>query len=662
MILREVVLRDFGPFRGRNVIDLAQGTTGDDGPICLIGAENGSGKTTLLDGILLALYGKRARCSKRGTESFEAFLRASIHTGPPSAKQTAVEVLLEFVDERGSEQIRVNRSWRLTKSGVRERLRVNRDSSRDSALADTWDQRVEDLLPLGLSNLFFFDGEEVRDLAVAERPGADVREAVRTLLGLELPERLRRDLVSVLQGLQSMGSAPPRVALGTELTIRIVEVEAEVASLRTEVEQLRPRLAAAEQRAERARADFERCGGALSQIRDELVAAHSHAKAAVLHAEDRLRELCDGPLPLNLLPGLFDRTLDRARREGTHLHSLRSAVELRDRDAAALEQLRGLDAPGDVVTGLAEFLAGDRRERLVGLEPAPYLDSGDALVAQLEELSAERLPRERLAMADALGEKERAKDGLTGAEARIAAAADASEHKRMLTRVESAAQSAAQASMTLEQREKELAAAERELSKLEDEIRRVAERAAEARHVDEETQRAIATAARVDSVLGEYGERLKTRKLAELGRMVTARFKSVAHKQGFIDRIELQGDDFSLHPIGVDGTEVDRRRLSAGEQQLLAVAFLWGLADATGLSLPVVIDTPLGRMDAEHRERLVERYFPHAARQVVLLSTDAEIDARQYQRLRDLGAIRSTHRIVYDAGERRAIIQPGYFW
>lgn len=49
----------------------------------------------------------------------------------------------------------------------------------------------------------------------------------------------------------------------------------------------------------------------------------------------------------------------------------------------------------------------------------------------------------------------------------------------------------------------------------------------------------------------------------------------------------------------------------------------------------MVIDTPLGRLDSAHRNLLVNRYFPHASHQVVLLSTDTEISGEQLDNLAD---------------------------
>jgi DNA sulfur modification protein DndD len=99
--------------------------------------------------------------------------------------------------------------------------------------------------------------------------------------------------------------------------------------------------------------------------------------------------------------------------------------------------------------------------------------------------------------------------------------------------------------------------------------------------------------------------------------------------------------------------------LSAGERQMLAVATLWGLAKASGRPLPAVIDTPLGRLDSAHRSHLIQRYFPKASHQVLLLSTDEEIYGRYYEELQP--AIGRSYRLEFDQAEGRTRIERGYF-
>jgi DNA sulfur modification protein DndD len=73
-----------------------------------------------------------------------------------------------------------------------------------------------------------------------------------------------------------------------------------------------------------------------------------------------------------------------------------------------------------------------------------------------------------------------------------------------------------------------------------------------------------------------------------------------------------------------------------------------------------VIDTPLGRLDSEHRSHLIERYFPNASHQVLLLSTDEEIDEKSFASLRRW--IGRTYKLDFDDHTGATAIREGYFW
>ena len=100
MILERLTLKNFGLYRGTQTIELRpKREKGKTKPIILIGGMNGGGKTTLLDAILLALYGKRARCSKKERMSYENFLRESIHDGTPSEEGACISLTFEYVSK-----------------------------------------------------------------------------------------------------------------------------------------------------------------------------------------------------------------------------------------------------------------------------------------------------------------------------------------------------------------------------------------------------------------------------------------------------------------------------------------------------------------------------------------------------------------------------------
>jgi DNA sulfur modification protein DndD len=76
--------------------------------------------------------------------------------------------------------------------------------------------------------------------------------------------------------------------------------------------------------------------------------------------------------------------------------------------------------------------------------------------------------------------------------------------------------------------------------------------------------------------------------------------------------------------------------------------------------LPAIIDTPMGRLDSEHRNQLVERYFPHASHQVIILSTDTEIEVHYFEQLQS--SVARAYHLKYDEGGRMTNVEEGYFW
>ncbi len=194
MILQQLTVRNFCLFRGEQVFTLTPGRrSGKHLPIILFGGINGGGKTTLLDAIQLALYGGRARCSKRTNLSYDDFLRESIHHGVNGGERAGVELSFQHTADGEDHLFDVRRTWTVTDGRVREELRVYQDGLHDPWLSDHWPQLVEDLLPLDISQLFFFDAEKIRSLAEDESSSKALGAAIKSLLGLDIVERLITD-------------------------------------------------------------------------------------------------------------------------------------------------------------------------------------------------------------------------------------------------------------------------------------------------------------------------------------------------------------------------------------------------------------------------------------------------------------------------------------
>ncbi len=108
----------------------------------------------------------------------------------------------------------------------------------------------------------------------------------------------------------------------------------------------------------------------------------------------------------------------------------------------------------------------------------------------------------------------------------------------------------------------------------------------------------------------------------------------MARKGDISLKAKIDPKTFEVCLLNQSGDEINKQQLSAGEKQIFAIAILEALARTSGRKLPVIIDTPLGRLDSHHRSNLVENYFPSASHQVVILSTDTEIDQVYFETLK----------------------------
>ena len=155
---------------------------------------NGGGKTTLMDSIRLALYGRRAECFTRENISYNDFLQQCVHNKINLGEKTRIELTFEHLVDNQWTELKIVRYWSENVKDGKDNLGIIEGEFPDFDLTQNWDEYIENFLPLGISNLFLFDGEQVKELAEQDLPSGKVKNAIKSLLGLELADKLTSDL------------------------------------------------------------------------------------------------------------------------------------------------------------------------------------------------------------------------------------------------------------------------------------------------------------------------------------------------------------------------------------------------------------------------------------------------------------------------------------
>lgn len=200
MILEKLTINNIGTYSGEQVFDLSPRTKYRSlRPIILIGGQNGAGKTTLLQAIDLCLYGKSAIASRISQKDYENIILDKIHSNNnPIASQNKASISLVFQHAHAGtiDNYRINRSWTKNTRSLKETLYIERNGTLLSDLdQDQWSSFVKELIPPGLSQLFFFDAERIRKLSGDDfQDNPFFAESVQSLLGLDIVDKLYKDL------------------------------------------------------------------------------------------------------------------------------------------------------------------------------------------------------------------------------------------------------------------------------------------------------------------------------------------------------------------------------------------------------------------------------------------------------------------------------------
>ena len=139
-------------------------------------------------------------------------------------------------------------------------------------------------------------------------------------------------------------------------------------------------------------------------------------------------------------------------------------------------------------------------------------------------------------------------------------------------------------------------------------------------------------ALKLKDALDQVKRELKTLKRKELEEKYNEHLSALLDSHALVSKVQID-ENFEISYLDNQGNTVGMSTISAGMKQLSATALLWALKDISGREFPIIIDTPMGRIDAKHQENLLKKYYPNVGRQVILLPTDSELDQRKYELL-----------------------------
>jgi len=639
MIIQRISLKNFGVYK-HAVFDLEpKAGTKYLRPITLVRGKNGVGKTTIMDGVRLCLHGSLALGSKVGQKEYEQFLLSKIHRTngeDAQAQEAELELYFDFVGDGRKTNYRVVRNWKRKEpagNSPEMHLDIYEDSKPLKLPLSQKENFLRELISPGLVELFFFDGEKIRTLAADNEDSNQLlANTVKMLLGLDLVDQLLKDLDIFLLRQNVDETLKILQAELSELHAEKEQVETERSDAKIKEENIGLSINQLHAAIEQHEQAISNAGGKYAAAWDERTEQKNRLEAAIEIHKRKINEQFNDLLPFAFVPELLLGLQTRLHNEAqtktnqasqtvidNRLQTLQKEIKKKsvlkklgvDRDSA--DSLLGLvkdifETGGDEPEIVLDVSAQEQQLLLswtdTALQTAPqtfaegmgYLNSLSKKL-QLVKDDLSRVPDEAglKPLLDELGELQR-KLGVD---------------QEALTKVKADIERLNNRELKITQRQNNV---RQEIEKQ--------EIAGSKLHLALRSQKALV----------RYKSAITSEKVIMLETKIKSLFNTLCRKPNFLEEIKIDPDRFNISLRRL-GQPFKRSQLSAGEQQLFATATLWALREISGRPMPVLIDTPLSRLDSEHRLSMSQEFFPHVSHQVIVLATDAEVDEELADRL-----------------------------
>lgn len=664
MIIKKLVLHNFRVFRGTHEIDLEpkRQTLNEkkgifaERPIVLFGGLNGAGKTSVLTAIRLALYGRLAFDNIIQNQDYIDQLTALVHNGNNETNRPAeasIELTFTYNKNGQESEFTVIRSW---KRDHKDRLKlIQNNEALDELNYDQCQGFLNELIPHGIADLFFFDGEKIAALA-EDSTGKVLQTAVRRLLGLDVVAKLKDDLSIYLKRQNAK-------ELGATHQEKLLELEDQKASHLLNAEKSRYEADLVKARIEILNSDIAKYesqlaaeGGAFALTKGQEQERVNNLVKEKDALEKQIRHEFEGTLPFALAKNTLSNLLLQLKNE-TELkqtkhfsQELNLFLEKLKQDMAFRSKETYSIAKEAIEDQLTEYLNAKPKGEVI----LDISERETGMIQQALEVdcvrSWERFDQARTRLAEV-------EHALEQASTNIQRAPDDEQLMSIFSRIRELDAKRQTEVVSYKKLLNDAKIATNEALNI---ARQIQKQHDKARSLYGENN-AVLYASESINLLEEYSKVLTLARVKKLETTFASAYQKLARKEDLQISARINPDNFDVELIDENGIAINRKSLSAGEKQIYAIAILDALAKTSGRQLPVIIDTPLGRLDSHHRDKLIEHYFPFASHQVVLLSTDTEVDEKYFAtHLQD--DISHAYQISFDSKTKSSRLVEGYFW
>ncbi|MCA0231877.1 MAG: DNA sulfur modification protein DndD [Bacteroidetes bacterium] len=661
MKFNKLTIENYKSFQFPTAIQFPQ--SGEGKSIFLMGGMNGAGKTSVMEAVNICLYGIK-------TDILYKYInRKELNKG-----NAYVAFELEMETE-SHEIILIHRSWSAGATDkpqykdLEEKLVVVKDGKRVSVQnKEMWQDYINATIPKGITQFFFFDGEKIQEIAADDHSEVRLQSSLEAALGIQYISRLASDVLYLKQeerkGFVEISDEDiefkeselkkEQRKLQTKIQERN-EFNSELENFKTEKEEAQTRF--------KAIFNLDPEGSEIIKQREKKRIQLSNKSNQL---ENQIKTLTEQFLPWAMAGSLFDEVKKQIEVERESQKQTAISENARELAKQIVEKLEQPEPITD--TPLSTVQKQLLEERVLVLLQQNKSQSEIQKILNLSERDAAKVlnkieeieQSEVLQLEDLIKEKAELDFEIRSLDASLSTAGNTETERELFAELQATIESCqtqiGRISVRLSNINEEILQLENKIKDIELEITKLYEK----HNFSKEKVDFIQECDAIANLMNIYMVKLRKNKVHLLQEKTFEMYKMLSSKAGLIKDLEINDKTYEIIIRDKSGHEMKKSGLSAGEKEVFALSLLWGLAQTSQLNLPIIIDTPLSRLDSVHRDNIVKHYFPNAANQVIILSTDTEVDNNYFKNLEP--HLTGAARLEFNYNNEITSVKEGYFW
>ena len=713
MKLTKIELNNFGSYYGKNVLSID--VSDDNKQIVLIGGENGAGKTTLFTAIVLCLYGHYSFGYKNSGKVYTQKVFTYINDTAKLDEDESASVTLDFVDSSNGDldSYSITRSWTWKKSNVKESITAQKNGQilEKQSLID-FQNFLINMIPPSLLKLYFFDGERIAEYLLDDAQN-NVRDALMILSGNDTFDIMYSGIKKVLVA----GNAAEDTAT-REYFIRKSEkisLDESRKALRESIDDLSAQADDKKAEVDRIKKEYAAQGGISLDEWKELNSS--------LKAEDEARERINyerKEIATDILPFVIvSSLLDKVRPQITKEHEYKTWQTLSktlttDRFRKIISDTLSNSGQANydeitsricdnIITYLVPVNGWKSFEPIFGLSEDDEMDV-QTIVNRVSQFDVTRISELKHEHDSSLERSQALRDKLQNS--------SIDNYQEYIKSLSDLNEEIFQLSVMIKTKQDELVNVEAQYQISE---KRLGE-AYKNLELDIKRKSVTSISSKAIVLLEELQAKIHGKLTKEVRADTLSALRLLIRKKSFIEDLEID-DNFKVHLLknqiieikdiikihnrsGIEGVkrslqkygyeslcktvnapkdskdltqylnsyskptvkvlmEISIDSLSKGEKQIFVMSLYWAMMKQSKCQLPFIIDTPFARIDTEHRTNIVDHFFKRLPGQLLILSTNEEINAKHMQALSD--SISNSFMLEFGEDKRTRIAENRYF-